>query len=164
MSTDLPKILAVNPGSRYIGFAAFRGPDLLDWGVRVVTANTPPGRIRVTGKILNEAMNRFQPDILVTKRFHPSRSSPLLSRLAKSVKEASRRRKLAFHEYSITDLKSALWPEKTCNKRRLAEEVTAIYPVLGHDFRKETANRHPYYLRMFEAVALGIAYYRRSGR
>jgi hypothetical protein len=33
---------------------------------------------------------------------------------------------------------------------------------LGHDFQKEMANRHPYYQRMFEAVALGIVCYRKS--
>jgi Holliday junction resolvasome RuvABC endonuclease subunit len=162
MPKELPTILAVNPGSRYLGFAAFRGPDLLDWGVRVVSAKTPRGRVRVAGQIVREAIERFQPDALAVKRLHSSRTSTTLDRLTDSITELARRRKLKVHCYSITQLKSVLCSEAKGNKRRLAAEVAALYPVLSHDFQKEMSNRHPYYLRMFEAVALGIVCYRQS--
>jgi|SRR5579862_5074678 len=163
MSKELPTILAVNPGSRYIGFAAFRGPDLLDWGVRVVSAKTPRGRARVARQIVKEAIERFQPDALAVKRLHASRTSTCLDQLTDSILELSRRRKLKVHQYSITQLKNVLCSEANGNKRRLAAAVAAIYPVLSREFQKEMANRHPYYLRMFEAVALGIVCYRQSG-
>src|ERR1043165_1621744 len=98
MPKDSPTILAVNPGSRYMGFAAFRGPELLDWGVRVITAQTPRGRVRVCGRIITEAIERFRPDALAVKRLHASRSSPSLDQLADSIRDLSRRRKLPVHE------------------------------------------------------------------
>jgi Holliday junction resolvasome RuvABC endonuclease subunit len=162
MPKETPRILAINPGSRYIGFAAFRGPELLDWGVRVISARTPRGRVRVAGHSLKEAIARFQPDTLVVKWLHSSRSSTSLDRLTGAVRELARRRRLKLREYSITDLKNALCSEARGNKRRLAAAVAAMYPVLSRDFQKEMANRHPYYLRMFEAVALGIVCYRRT--
>lgn len=162
MPKELHRILAVNPGSRYLGFAAFRGPELLDWGVRVISAKTPRGRIRVAGHILKEAIERFQPDTLAVKRLHSSRSSPSLDRLADSIRETARRRKLRVRQYSITQLKCILCPGAKRNKRRLAAEVAATYSVLSPEFQKEMANVHPYYLRMFEAVALGIVCYRQS--
>jgi hypothetical protein len=162
MPKEPPKILAVNQGSQYIGFAALRGPELLDWGVRVNSAKTARGSVRVAKQILNEAIARFQPDTLVLKRFHSSRSSPSLDRLSDSIRELSRRRRLKIHEYSITELKYVLCSGEKGSKRRLAAEVTALYPVLSPDFQKEMANRHPYYLRMFEAVALGVVCYRQS--
>lgn len=158
------RILAINPGSRYIGFAAFRGPELLDWGVRVNSAKTPRGKVRVAGQIIKEAVERFEADALVVKRLHPSRTSISLDRLTFSIKELSRRRKLSLHQYSIMELKNALCSEAKGNKRRLAAEVAAKYPILSRDFQKEMANRNPYYLRMFEAVALGIVCYRQSGK
>lgn len=162
MPKEPPKILAVNQGSQYIGFAALRGPDLLDWGVRVNSGKTQRGSVRVAKQILNEAIERFQPDTLVLKRLHSNRSSPSLDRLTDSIRELSRRRRLKIHEYSITELKYVLCSGEKGNKRRLAAEVTALYPVLSRDFQKEMANRNPYYLRMFEAVALGVVCYRQS--
>jgi len=162
MPKESPRILAVNPGSRYIGFAAFRGPELLDWGVRVITAKTPRGRVRVAGHILKEAIERFQPDTLAVKRLDSSRSSTSLDRLTDSIRELSRRRKLKVHQYSITQLKHGLCSEVNGNKRRLAAEVAGTYPILSRYFQKEMANRHPYHLRMFEAVALGVVCYRQA--
>jgi Holliday junction resolvasome RuvABC endonuclease subunit len=162
MPKELPRILAINPGSRYIGWAAFRGPELLDWGVRINSAKTPRGRIRVAGHIIKEALERFQSDTLVVKRLHASRSSIALDRLADAIRELARRRKLTVHEYSITELEHALCPNVKGNKRQLAAEVTAKYPILNSDWQKEVANRHPYYVRMFEAVALGIVSYQYS--
>ena len=107
-------------------------------------------------------MERFQPDTLAMKRLHSNRSSPSLDRLSDSIRELSRRKKLKIHEYSITELKYVLCPDANGNRRRLAAEVAALYPVLSHDLQKELANRHPYYLRMFEAVALGVVCYRQS--
>jgi Holliday junction resolvasome RuvABC endonuclease subunit len=164
MPNESPRILAVNPGSRYVGFAAFRGPELLDWGVRVVSAKTPRGRVRVASRIVKEAMDRFQPDTLALKRLHPGRSSTSLDRLTDSIKELARLRKLKVRQYSITELEMALCSGAKANKRRLAAEVAATYPVLMSDFQKELANRHPYYLRMLEAVALGIVCDRLSER
>jgi Holliday junction resolvasome RuvABC endonuclease subunit len=162
MPKESPTILAINPGSRYLGFAAFRGPELLDWGVRVVSAATPRGGARVAGRILTEAIERFRPDTLAIKRLHSSRSSTTLDRLTDSIKQLSRRRKLTLRQYSIAELKNALCSDARANKRQLAAKVTALYPVLGHYFQKEMANRHPYYLRMFEAVALGAVCYRQA--
>jgi Holliday junction resolvasome RuvABC endonuclease subunit len=156
MPKELPRILAVNPGSRYIGFAAFRGPELLDWGVRVISAKTPQGRVRVGSQIVKEAIERFQPDTLAVKRLHSSRTSTCLDRLTDSIQKLARRRKLKLHQYSITALKYVLCSGAKGNKRQLAAEVAATYPVLSRDLQKEMANRNPYYLRMFEAVALGI--------
>ena len=162
MTKEPPRILAINPGSRYIGFAAFRGPDLLDWGVRVITAKTPRGRVRLATQILKEAIERFQPNTLTLKRLHSSRSSASLDRLIDSITELARRRRLKLHQYSITELKNALCSETKGNKCKLAAAVAAVYPVLSHDLQKEMANRNPYYLRVFEAVALGVVCYRQS--
>ena len=159
MPKEPPKILAVNQGSRYIGWAAFRGPELLDWGVRVIRAKTPRSKLRAANQILVEAIDRFQPSALAIKQLHRSRSSGFLNRLTSAIAKLCRRRRLGLYQYSIGELKQVLCQDVKSNKRRLAEHVTAAYPVLSHDLQKERANHNPYYVRMFEAVALGIACY-----
>jgi Holliday junction resolvasome RuvABC endonuclease subunit len=160
MPKEPTTILAINPGSRYIGFAAFQGPDLIDWGVRVVRGKTPKGRIRVATKIVLEATDRFHPQVFAVKDLHQSRSSSALNGLIDSITDLARRRKIRIAAYSIGQLKTALCPEAKGNKRGLAKDITALYPVLAHDFQKEMDNRNPYHLRMFEAVALGVVCYR----
>jgi Holliday junction resolvasome RuvABC endonuclease subunit len=160
MQKEQPKTLAISQGSRYIGFAAFRGPELLDWGVRVIRAKTSRGKIQIATAILVEAIERFRPDTLAVKQLHASRSSSALNGLTDSITELACRRKIRVCRYSIGQLKAALCPEAKGNKRRLAEEVAALYPVLAHDLQKEMTNRNPYHLRMFEAAALGLVCYR----
>jgi type VI protein secretion system component VasA len=39
----------------------------------------------------------------------------------------------------------------------MAKLVASEYPILYHELEKERSHRNPYYIRMFEAVALGSA-------
>lgn len=159
MPNDPPRILAINPGSRYIGLAAFRGPELLDWMVKVVTGKTHRSRIASARTIVLDAVDRFGPEVLAIKRLHRSRSSQQLEDLVAEINALARRRRLKFRQYSIDDVKGALCPEARTNKRKLAEKLCRIHPATAHDFQRETQNRNPYHVRMFEAVALGTVCY-----
>ena len=68
MPKEPPRILAVNPGSRYMGIAAFRGPELLDWGVKVVRGKTPQEKLAGVRIILLDLLLSYQPDVLAIKR------------------------------------------------------------------------------------------------
>ena len=61
---------------------------------------------------------------------------------------------MKIHEYSIDDLKAFFYLGRI-NERQLAEMITSDYPVLSYELEKEKAIINPYYVRMFEAVALG---------
>jgi len=160
MKKEVCRILAVNPGSRYVGYAAFRGPELLDWGVRVIRAKTSLGKRRAAQAMLVEWIERYDSDALVMKALHRNRSSQRLDHLARAMSQLAEHRKLSVAQYSIGQLKEVLCPEGKANKRQLAEQIAATYAVLARDFQREVANRNPYYLRMFEAVALGVVGYR----
>ena len=152
-----PRILAVNPGSRYIGIAVFRGPELLDWGVKVVGGKTPSGKLGCVRAILRDCVERYDPDVLSIKRLHRSRSSPRLRDLTRKLIALSRRRGIKVYQYSIRDLECALCPAGRANKRKLAEALVTTYPALVHELQREKQHRNPYHIRMFEAVALGAA-------
>ncbi len=154
MPKEPPRILAVNPGSRYLGIAAFRGPELLDWGVKVITGKTPTEKLKTARQILASLIGQYRPDVLAVKRLHRSRSSPQLNGLVRQIKTLARRRGIRVREYSIQDVKDALCPDTRANKRRLAGVLAAMYPALAYDLERETQNRNPYRVRSFEAVAL----------
>jgi Holliday junction resolvasome RuvABC endonuclease subunit len=152
-------ILAVNPGTRYLGFSAFRGPELLDWGVKVVSGKTRSRKLGSIQVILHDCLQLYAPDALAIKQLHPSRSSQGLNELVKQIKAFSRRRGLKVYQYSIQDIKDTLCPKMKTNKRKLAETLATMYPILAHDLHCEQENKNPYRIRMFEAVALGAVCY-----
>ena len=157
MPKNPPRILAVNPGSRYISIAVFRGPELLDWAVKVVSGRTPSGKLESVRAILRDCVDRYDPDVLSIKQLHRSRSSRRLNDLVKTIKQLCRRRGLKVYQYSIQDLEGVLCPAGRANKRKLAELLTTTYPALAHELQREKQHRNPYHIRMFEAVALGAA-------
>ena len=161
MPKEPPRILAVNPGSRYLGIAAFRGPELLDWGVKVVTGKTPTEKLKAARQIIVALIGQYVPDVLVVKRLHPSRSSRQLNELVGQIKSLSKRRGIKLKEYSIEDVKDALCPGARTNKRKLASILATRYPALIYDLDREQQSRNAYRVRMFEAVALAAVCWQR---
>jgi len=163
MSKNLFKILAINPGSRYLGMAVFNGADLNDWRMKYISGIDVNQRMKKARSIVLKYISQYNPDILVVKRLHRSRSSPYLNRLASGIKQLARRKRAKVYQYSIGEVKAFFTGKKRSNRRELAEILVSRYPVLIPEFNKEKENASPYYMRMFEAVALGAICSHRSG-
>jgi len=156
MENHVPSILAINPGTRYLGMAAFRGRELEDWRLKVIRGADPPAKLRRTRLTVEAWMRRYQPRYLAIKRLHPSRSSPALKRLAAMISRSAVRRGLNVRQYSIDEVESLLASGAKINKRGIGELIASAYPVLFHELNRERASRNTYHIRMFEAVALGL--------
>jgi hypothetical protein len=155
MPRRLIKILALNPGTRYLGIAVFEGAELLDWGVKVLKGKWSVQKMERAKKIVSLLIDCWRPDVLAIKLLYSSRSSEDLKRLVARIKELPKRRGLKVYQYSIKELETFFSPEVKINKKKLAELVASAYPVLLHELEREKSHKNPYHLRMFEAVALG---------
>jgi len=155
MPKKITKILAINPGTRYLGIAVFEGPELLDWRVKVIKGKWSKEKQQKTLVIIRTLIERYQPDILAIKKLHRCRSSANLNHLTSRIKQVSKRKGLRIHQYSIKDVESFFFPGVKSNKNKLAETITLKYPFLLHEFNKERSSRNSYHIRVFEAVALG---------
>jgi len=136
-----------------MGFALFRGPELRDWGVKNIGGKSKE-KMGKAMTIISGLLGQHEPDVLALKELHPSRSSSNLNRMVARTKELAKRKGVRICQYPIKELESGFHSEKI-NRRELAEIVASDYPVLSHDLNKEKTIRNPYYIRMFEAVALG---------
>jgi len=163
MSKNLLSILAINPGSRYLGMAVFYGADLKDWRMKNISGLDVSQRMKKGKSIVLQYIDQYCPDILVMKRLHRSRSSPYLNRLATGIKQLARRKRVKVFQYSIGEMKAFYTGKKRSNRQELAEILASKYPVLIPEFKKERENACPYYMRMFEAVALGAICSHQSG-
>jgi hypothetical protein len=70
------------------------------------------------------------------------------------IKEISKRKGIKVYQYSIKDLEEFFIQDDKLNKKNLAEAIVSENPALFHELQKEKAHKNPYYIRVFEAVAL----------
>jgi Holliday junction resolvasome RuvABC endonuclease subunit len=149
------KIIGISPGTRYIGYAIFYDSELRDWGVKNIEGRWSKEKQKRIIAFISDLIGQHNPNVLVVKALHPSRSSLNLNQLVLKIKEISKRKRLRFHQYSIKEIESFFYPDGRINKRVLAEKVAEKYSVLSHELKREKTIINPYYIRMFEAVALG---------
>jgi len=155
MRTKIRKIIAINPGTRYLGIAVFEGPELLDWRVKVFKGKWSKEKSKKVIMVIRSFIERYEPDVLAIKKLHRSRSSADLNQLVSKIKQLSKRKGLKVYQYSIKEVESFFILEGKANKKKLAELVTLRYPELTHEFNKEKTHKNLYHIKMFEAVALG---------
>ena len=155
MPKELLKILAINPTGRSLGIAYFHGFALREWQVKNIRSDYNKEAIRKAENFLNRFIDYYNIDVLALKKLHPSRSSEKLDLLVSKIKTLAKEKKLSIYEYSIQEMEAFLCEERRFNKLNLAQAVTCKHPGLLYEFRKEKYNRRPYYMPMFEAVALG---------
>jgi Holliday junction resolvasome RuvABC endonuclease subunit len=147
-------ILGINPGTRYLGIAIFRGSTLLDWKVIVLKGKWSSGKLAKARNIILTLIHRFEPRVLAVKKLSLCRSSKNLNGLICEIEKVSSRNGLQIERYSIDETKAFYSPEKI-NKKKMAEIIASEYPDLFFELNREKSCKNPYYIRMFEAVALG---------
>ncbi|MCL4873543.1 crossover junction endodeoxyribonuclease RuvC [bacterium] len=148
------RILAINPGTRYIGFAVFYGPELRDWGTKVVKGKWSARKKEKLKNLVQSLIDQYEPDAIAIKKLHPSRSSKQLDSFAVAIKLIVERAGSPIYEYPIKYLEAYFSTGKLLNKKQLAELLTQRYPALYCELKKEHSNNNCY-LWMLEAVSLG---------
>lgn len=150
-----PTILAINPGTRYIGVAVFNGSDLVDWGVRVIEGQWSPQKLDKALTVVSDLILDYEPNILALKKTHHSRTSRQLDELCSRIESLAQEQRLTISRYSIEEIKAFCGQEAIANKVQLAKSVAAKYPALLHAFNRDRDSNNLYHTRMFEAVAIG---------
>jgi len=149
------KIIAINPGWRYLGIAIFDGSGLREWRLKNMPGQDAKAKMAKANVILSGFIERYAPDILAIKKLHPSRSSPNLRIMASRIEAVCRKKRMRVCFYSIKELEDVISPGCSINKKELAELLASEYPALSRELEREKRSRNPYHLRLFETVALG---------
>ena len=138
-----------------MGYAIFYGSELRDWGVKNIEGKWSKEKMTKIMAFISDLIGQHNPNVLSVKSLHPSRSSYNLDRLALKIKDSAQRKRMRIRQYSIKELERFFYQDGRINKMALAEKVAEQYPVLSHELNREKTIINPYYIRMFEAVALG---------
>jgi hypothetical protein len=157
-------VLAVNPGTKYLGLAVFQGSDLIYWGTKVLRGKWSIRKLRNAEKLLLDIIDRYGITVLSLKRVHPSRTSTNLRSLIASIEGLAEKRGLTVHRYELGDLKRFFAASPKANKMTVLRLALAQYQFLGDQIDREEKHKHPYFIRMFEAIAAGILAFNRFDR
>src|SRR6266700_167460 len=90
VSKASPSILAIAPGTRYLGFAVFAGGELVRFGVRSFPGKKTKASLRAQALALLETLSRrHRPTVLVVEDlfYREARQSPLLHHLVLALKK-----------------------------------------------------------------------------
>jgi Holliday junction resolvasome RuvABC endonuclease subunit len=156
MTNHPPTVLAVNPGSRYLGLALFRGQELIDWGIRVIKKRNLEDKLELAKSVVSAMITQHEVKIMAIKQLHPCRTSVNLDRLAVAITALASSKGLRIYQYPLEQVETAICGSEKVSKGKLAKQICETYSFLAQDLEKEMASRNPYHTRMFEAVALGL--------
>lgn len=152
-------ILAIDPGTRFMGVAALRGDALVHHGVAILTATgAPHQRLAELRCLVLGLIREFHPTVLAVESafFGRDRSTALLNLLVDEIRSIARKRGLAVRSFAPTAVKKALCGNGMATKREVALAVLERYPELAAYFDQGSARRRRYHGNMFDAVAVGI--------
>ena len=155
MHTKTHNVLAIIPSTKYLGVAIFIDTDLRDWFVKSIPNTSIKGKSEYVIEFISGLIERFNINVLAVKKLHPARQSKNLSDLVSKIKGVEKKINVSVSEFSLQAIEQFLIKGKL-NKKKLSEEVAAMYPVVFHEHEREKKNRSRYLTRMFEAIALGI--------
>jgi Holliday junction resolvasome RuvABC endonuclease subunit len=156
MDKKQPSILAIAPGTRHLGFAAFDGTELVRFGVRSLRGRKTRMRLHSQAMaFLDSLSERQHPTMLAIEDvfYIQARSCPALHSLILAIRHWGKARKIKVIGHLPTTVK-----EHFCSGRKtrpaLAEAMVVRYRFLHAYLKPEKKTRH-YWQQMFDAVALG---------
>lgn len=144
-----------------MGLAVFERTDLVYWGVKVLKGRWSKEKMLNAKAALLNLINQYDVTLLVIKKIHHSRSSKNLNYLVAAINNLASRKKLRVYPYSLSELKEFLALGTRINKMEIAGLAAARYQFLINQLEKERRHKHPYFVRMFEAIAAGILAFNR---
>ncbi len=159
MSKTPPRILAIDPGTRYMGVAVLDGPRLLYYGVKTFRERRPvDGLLQATRKAVLGLIVDYRPTVLAYEKtfYVQSQNSALLQAQEAEIARLGRGRGLRVVGYLPSHVRRLLCGYGRATKDDVADVLAARFPELGEYRRSNDAVRERYWSNMFDAVAVAV--------
>ena len=153
------KILAIDPGTRYMGVAFLDVGALIYCGVKVIRNRKSPHDILwACRKIILRLIKDFRPQILVVEKtfFAQNKNTALLNVLVDEIRNIGRRKGLQVLSFAPSTLKKKICGNGRASKEEVARVVVSKYPELKVFLTQDRKWKERYHQNMFDAVALGM--------
>jgi Holliday junction resolvasome RuvABC endonuclease subunit len=160
MNKNIPaRILAIDPGTKYMGVALLDNGALIHSGIKVIRNRRSPHEIiQICRKIILRLINDYRPQVLVVEKtfFANNRNSALLNILFDEIKNIGKRKNLQVICFAPSTMKKAICGDGRASKEEVAKVVIARYPELKVYLTQDRKWKAQFHQNMFDAVALGM--------
>ena len=158
INSKMERILAIDPGTRYMGFAVLEGQELVYYAIKTIKDRRTPGRIFHRSKeFLREFIEAYNPDIVaIEKPFVYQISAAMVSALADELKREARRLGLPVYQYTPTAVRGFLCESEAATKADVAKILGGMFPELQHFLNPMHEWTEKYYSNIFDAIAVGL--------
>jgi len=153
------RILAIDPGTRYMGVALLDGGKLVYHGVKTLRhRGSPHERLREGRAAVLTMIADFKPQILAveTAFFANNRNTALLNVLVDEIRAIGRMKGLRVAAYAPTTVKKRIAGDGRAAKHEVARAVAARFPELQVYLSQDREWQARYHGNMFDAVALAL--------
>jgi Holliday junction resolvasome RuvABC endonuclease subunit len=161
------RILAIDPGTRFMGVAVLENDDLIYATVKLVR-DKKMSRTEILKKaktIIADLILDYDPQILAVEKafFVQSKESSLLTFLTDQIKHLGKKEGLRVYSYSPTTARKYICHKGRATKMKAALTIaTDYYPWLYRFYEKDFEKswwEDTYWTNMFDAIALGLTCY-----
>ena len=155
------RVLALDVHPRSFGFVVFEGPNsMLDWGVRSFRTGVNAVKIPAATKFL-ALLDEFRPfAVVVRERLRRTRKQ---TKMLMMIERQARSRRIPVRCISRPDVNRAFVGFER-NKYEVASALARQFPTLASRLppRRKCWQSEDYRIGIFDAAALGVAYFVRS--
>lgn len=165
MISKLPRILAIDPGFRRIGYALLDGRYLIDFGVRLIE----PKRTlkdaflhfeRTTDRIIADR----KPSVIAIEEtvFSQIRNNIRLAIAVQVIRRLARTRHIRIVAYNPRTIRKAICDDGNATKRQLAHIIVALYPETRVYLESNRRWRERHFQALYDAIACGLTHLRQT--
>lgn len=159
-SNKRKRILAIDPGTRNIGYAVLESGSLKYCGVKSIPRTVDSEDILKEGRmIISSLIEDFRPQVLVVERtyFGNNSGSRTLNQFFRVIKSTGERRELEVMSLPVNTVRKSVCGNGWANKERVVRYLVKIFPQLRPYAKSDREWKRDYHQNMFDAVALGSA-------
>jgi len=162
------RTLALDPGTREMGYAILESTDLLYFGVHTFPHRCSVHRLCAEGqRFVQGLLDAYAPQLLVMEKtwYAKSTRSTRLHVFVEAMQRYATRKGLLVCAYTPSIVKKMICGRGDATKRDIAETlIRQHYPYLAKYLRRDLRTRDKYWQSMFDAVALGLTGYEQCSR
>lgn len=159
MRKSKTNILAIDPGTRFMGVALLDKQKLLYHSVTVFRKGpTPQFTLKEGRRVILRLLADLKPGVLVVEKtfFANNRNAALLNVFADEIKAIGKKKQLKVVCFAPSTVKKHICGNGRASKAEVARTIIARFPELKVYMTQDRAWKESFHQNMFDAVALAV--------
>lgn len=159
------KVLAIDPGTKEMGFSHLEDLDLIDFGVKSIGRGKGPDEmLNHVERIVSRLVLEKRPTVMAVEKnnFSQQKQNTRLTWAVAKIRTVAKRNRIPVFEYDPRTIRKAVCNDGNAKKRDVAKTIVAIYPETRAFLDMNCRNRELFFQNGFDAIACGLTFLKRN--